>query len=238
MSGFVYNGFDFSGLVQAELTEPAALPLSPDAAAVPGRPGRLLLGCELPPRELTLRVFLDAGSKLNVDELAAVRRELRAALVALEGAELSVPGEPGLTWRDAVLTGVTDWDSLFEGGSCELAFTCFDPVAYGDVETSTGTSIEAGGTWRTWPVFELTARAGSSVKVEDDAGSYVLIERTFRTGDTVLIDCEREAVSVNGADAATDVALGSAFFSLEPGTHAFSFSGCSAHETTWTERWL
>ena len=238
MSGLVYNGFDFSGMVQAEVMEPAALPLAPDAVAVPGRPGGLLLGCELPPRELTLRVFLDAGSKLNVSELAAARRELRAALVAIDGAELSVPGEPGLTWHDAVLTGVTDWDSLFEGGSCELVFTCFDPMAYGDTETSADTSIEVGGTWRTWPVFELTARAGSSVKVEDDADSYVLIERTFRAGDVVLIDCEREAVSVNGADAAADVALGSAFFALEPGTHVLSFSGCSAHETTWTERWL
>lgn len=234
----MYNGFDFGGLVQAELVEPAALPLLPDAVAVPGRPGGLLLGCELPPRELALRLFLDAGSKLNVDELAAVRRELRAALVAVEGAPLSVPGEPGLTWRDAVLTGVSGWDSLFEGGSCELAFTCYDPVAYGDGASSDAAAFTVGGTWRTWPVFELTARAGSAVRVSDGAGSYVSMERAFRAGDAVRIDCWCEAVTVNGADAAADVALGSAFFALEPGACSLSFSGCSAHETTWTERWL
>lgn len=234
----MYNGFDFSGLVQAELTEPAALPLAPDAVAVPGRPGRLLLGCELPPRELRLRVFLDAGSKLNVSELAAVRSELRAALVAIDGAKLSVPGEPRLTWHDAVLTGAADWDSLFEGGFCELLFTCFDPVAYGDEVSSDAAAFEVGGTWRTWPVFELTARAGSSVRVADGLGSYVLVERTFRAGDAVRIDCGREAVSVNGADASADVALGSAFFALEPDACSLSFSGCSAHTVTWIERWL
>lgn len=47
MSGFSYAGRDFSPYVQAELVEPAAHALEPRAFPVPGRPGALLLGCEL-----------------------------------------------------------------------------------------------------------------------------------------------------------------------------------------------
>lgn len=238
MSSITYNGHDFSGHVQAELVEPAGNALSPRTLAVPGRPGAVLLGSELPPRVLRVRLFLDAGVALSAEERSEIRHELYAWLAAPGGGELELPGEPGLSWRDAVVTGVADWDSLFEGGSCEVAFTCFDPVAYGDAKSSAASSLTVGGTWRTWPVVEMTALAGSSVKVTDGLGRYVLVERTFAAGDVVVMDFAAEAVTVDGADASADVAVESTFFSLAPGSHSLTLSGCSAHTVAWTERWL
>ena len=238
MSSIVYNGHDFSGYVTAELVEPAGHALEPRALAVPGRPGAALLGCELPPRVLRVRLFLDAGVALTAEERSEIRHGLYAWLVAPEGGELELPGEPGLSWRDAVVTGVFDWDSLFEDGSCELAFTCFDPVAYGEERSSAAGTLTVGGTWRTWPVVTLTALAGSSVKVTDGLGRYVLVERAFSAGDVVVMDFASEAVTVDGVDAAAGVAVESTFFSFEPGAHALTFSGCSAHTVEWVERWL
>lgn len=238
MSALAYNGHDLSQHVTAELMEPAGHALEPRALAVPGRPGAALLGCELPPRALRVRLFLDAGVTLTAEERSAIRHELYGWLVAPMGAELSLTGEPDLTWRDAVVTGVSDWDSLFEDGSCEVEFTCFDPVAYGDVKTSAASTLTVGGTWATWPVVTLTALAGSSVKVADGLGRYVLVERTFAAGDVVVMDFRREAVTVEGEDASADVAVESTFFSLAPGAHALAFSGCSAHTVAWVERWL
>lgn len=238
MSSLTYNGHDFSDYVTAELVEPAGHALSPRALAVPGRPGAALLGCELPPRVLRVRLFLDAGVTLAAEERSAIRHEMYGWLVAPMGAELSLTGEPDLTWRDAVVTDASDWDSLFEDGSCELAFTCFDPVAYGEGKSSAGTALAVGGTWATWPVVTLTALAGSSVKVADGLGRYVLVERDFAAGDAVLLDFQHEAVTVDGADASADVAVESTFFSLEPGSHTLVFSGCSAHTVEWVERWL
>lgn len=238
MSALTYNGHNLSEHVAAELVEPAGHALSPRALSVPGRPGAVLLGCELPPRVLTVRLFLDAGVSLTAEERSAIRHEVYGWLVAPRGAELSLTGEPGLTWRDAVVTGVSDWDSLFEGGSCEVEFTCFDPLAYGDGKSSTGTALAVGGTWETWPVTTLTALAGSSVKVADGLGRYVLVERTFAAGDEVVIDFAAETVTVDGEDASADVAVESTFFSLSPGAHTLAFTGCSAHLVGWTERWL
>lgn len=238
MSGFSYAGRDFSPYVQAELVEPAAHALEPRALAVPGRPGALLLGCELPPREVRLRLHLDAGSQMTPGELSRLRALLRAWLCAPGGGDLVVPGEGALTWRDAVVTGVSDWSSLFEGGSCAVDFTCYDPVAYGTARSCTGVELEVLGTWPTLPVVTLTAAAGSAVKVADDAGRYVLVERDLSAGDEVAMDFAAESVTVDGEDASADVGVGSAFFSLAPGAHVLTFSGCSAHEVTWTERWL
>lgn len=234
----MYNGHDLSEYVTAELVEPAGHALSPRALAVPGRPGAALLGCELPPRVLRVRLFLDAGISLTAEERSEVRHELYGWLVAPAGAELELPGEPGLSWRDAVVTDASDWDSLFEDGSCELAFTCFDPVAYGEGKSSAAGTLTVGGTWATWPVVEMTALAGSSVKVTDGLGRYVLVECEFSAGGVVVMDFAAEAVTVDGVDAASGVAVESTFFSLEPGTHALTFSGCSAHTVEWVERWL
>lgn len=238
MSSIVYNGHDLSGYVTAELVEPAGHALSPRALAVPGRPGAVLLGSELPPRVFRVRLFLDAGVSLGAEGRSEVRHLLYGWLCAPDGAELELPGEPGLTWRDAVVTDASDWDSLFEDGSCVIELTCFDPVAYGEEKSSEASALTVGGTWATWPVATLTALAGTSVKVADGSGRYVLVERDFSAGDVVVMDFAAEAVTVDGEDASADVAVESTFFSLDPGAHTLTFSGCSAHTVSWTERWL
>ena len=106
-------------------------------------------------------------------------------------------------------------------------------LARGSASPTTGC-----GTWATWPVVEMTALAGSSVKVADGLGRYVLVEREFAAGDVVLLDFASEAVTVEGEDASADVAVESTFFSLAPGSHTLAFSGCSAHTVEWVERWL
>lgn len=238
MSSLAYNGHDFAPYVTAELVEPAGHALEPRSLSVPGRPGAVLLGSELPPRVLTVRLFLDAGASLTAEERSEARHTLYGWLVAPDGGELSLSGEPGLVWRDAVVTGISRWNSLFDDGSCEVEFTCLDPVAYGDLKSSAASSVTVGGTWPTWPVAELTALDGESVKVADELGRYVLVERQFSAGDAVAIDFAAEAVTVGGANAAADVAVESTFFSLSPGAHTLTFSGCSAHTVSWRERWL
>ena len=156
----------------------------------------MLLGSELPPREVRLRLHLDAGSQMTGLELSRLRALLRAWLCAPGGGDLVVPGEGALTWRDAVVTGVSDWDTLFEGGSCAVDFTCYDPVAYGAARSCAGTELEVLGTWPTLPAVTLTAAAGSAVKVADDAGRYVLVERGLSAGDEVVMDFASESVTV------------------------------------------
>ena len=118
-----------------------------------------------------------------------------------------------------------------------VVFTLLDPVAYGRVRSETSTTFEVGGSWPTWPTFELVASAGSAVQV-GCSSSFVCVEHAFSGGEVVRIGCEGEGVTIDGADARADVSLASDFFSLSPGSCELSFTGCSSHTTSFRERWL
>lgn len=237
MSSITYNGQSFGSYVSAELLEPVAHVVTPETARVPGRPGLVLLSAEVEPLELRVRLFMDAPDALTVSQRGEVRRTLRGWLLSTDGAELVVPGEPTLAWHDAICSGVSDWSSLFAEGSAVVTFLCLDPIAYGASTSSEAGSFEVGGTWATWPTVVLTAAAGSAVGVEySKTECRVIVEGAFSGGERVLVDCERQAVTIDGADASKDMALGSDFFALEPGACELAFSGCSAHTVSWVER--
>lgn len=238
MSGLTYCGFDFSPYVQAELREPAAHAVAARTAAAPGRPGAVLLGGEVEPLVLPVRLFWDAGAA-DAEARARARRVLRARLLAPAGGELSLPGEPGLFWRDAVVTAAGAWDCLFDDGEAEVEFTCFDPIAYGDARTEPGCEFQVGGTWRTWPVVSMEASGAGDVEVRNAAsGEYVRVAGAgFAPGAEVVADFAAETVTVRGSSRCELVELGSDFFALEPGPCTLEFSGCTAHEVRFFERW-
>ncbi len=239
MRSIVYGGVDFSKWCSAEVAEACGHAVEPRTVAVPGRAGAVLLGGEVPPKVLRVRLFWDALLGLDAVARARARHELYAALLRTGGAELVVPGDPEITYRDAVCTGCGDWSSLFADGSAEVEFTCCDPVGYG-VERSTDTAVfQVGGSWETWPVVAVVAAAGSAVEVADaESGAYVLVEKAFAGGESVVIDFQREACAVDGADASACVSVASEFFSLAPGARELVFAGCASHSVSWFERWV
>ena len=237
MRSIVYNGVDLSEWCSAEVIEKVALPVVSETMAVPGRAGALLVSGRIPPRLVRVRLFMDAGYKPGTNGLADMRHRLYSALCSTAGGTLRLPDEPELEYRDAVCTDAGVWSSLFEDGKGEVAFMLLDPVAYGMARVETGSTFEVGGTWPTWPTFELAAAAGSAVQV-GSGDSIVRVEHAFAGGEMVRIDCEGEGVTIDGVDARASVTLSSDFFSLVPGGCELSFSGCTSHMTTFNERWL
>lgn len=238
MSSIVYCGHDFSDWCRADVVERAACAVVADAYEVPGREGALLVSGFVPPVDVRVRLYLDLGMKGDTLRLADARHQLRAWLTVPEGGTLVLPDDPEVEYRDALLTCCSDWDSLFEGGSCELTFTLFDPVAWGKRRCETGEAFDVGGSRATLPCFSLVAEAGATVQVDDLLGErFLRIERTFLGGEYVAIDCAKELVQVDGLDARVDVTLGSDFFALDPGYALLSYTGCSAHDCYFFERW-
>lgn len=246
MRSIGFAGHDFSPYTTAEVFLPAAHGMVPEAREVPGRPGALLLGGSIPPKRMRARLFLDLEDDADAEDLAGIRHEMASWLASDEGAELTLPGEPGLTYRDVLCTDFSEWDCLFEDGSCELEFTAFDPVAWGELKAyqyvpqgSDPLGLPVGGTYRTAPTFEFTAAAGDSVKVACGDG-YVEVERTFAGGEDVVVDCEARSVTVDGEDARADVTLGSDLsLWAEPGFSLFSAEGFDEwYVVMFTERWL
>ena len=237
MRSIVYNGEDFSDFSSAEVVERAALPIVANTMVVPGRTGALLVSGRVPPRMVRVRLFMDAGYKPGTNGLADIRHRVYSALCSTAGGTLRLPDEPEFEYREVVCTDAGAWSSLFEDGHGDVAFTLLDPVAYGIARHEAGTSFEVGGTWPTWPTFELVASAGPAVQV-GCGGKAVRVEHAFSGGEVVTIDCASEGVTIDDTDARADVTLSSDFFSLAPGNRALTFSGCSSHETAFHERCL
>lgn len=237
MRSIVYNRVDLSDFCSAEVIEKVALPVVPETMVVPGRAGALLVSGRIPPRMVRVRLFMDAGYKPGANGLADIRHRVYSALCSTAGGTLRLPDEPEFEYRDVVCTDAGAWSTLFEDGHGEVTFALLDPVAYGKARAEAGTTFEVGGSWATWPTFELVAEAGSAAQA-GCGGAFVRVEHAFAGGENVRIDCETEGVTVDGVDARADVALESDFFPLVPGSCELTFSGCSAHVTAFNERWL
>lgn len=235
----VFCGHDLSDICSAQVVERVAHAVVPTSVTVPGRAGALLVAGRVPVQDVRVRLFLDPGYKPGGAGVSELRHRLRAWLCSTLGGTLVLPDDPELEYHDAVLTAAGEWSQLFEDGRGDLVFTLFDPVAYGAERTETGTAFEVGGTWATWPVFELVASGGDAVGVYDAAtGRRVMVQRPFSDGEVVIIDCASEGVMVDGVDARAHVTMDSDFLALVPGSCELGFVGCSSHTVGFRERWL
>lgn len=235
----VYNGTDFSPWTTAEVSLPAAHGVAVEAAEVPGRPGAVLVGASVPPKPIGVRLFLDLEDDCDAEDLSEARHALAAALASTEGAELELPGEPGLSYRDVFCTDSSDWSHLFEDGSCELAFLALDPVAWGEEVASSTNTLTLGGTWPSFPVLTGTASAASALGFAEGPGlRWMSVIGPFEGGEQVVVDCGAGRVTVDGEAVDADVQLGSDFFALVPGSHSLVVAGFSSWTVACCERWL
>ena len=233
----MFGGRDLGDLVSSKVVGRSVNAFAMEAMRAAGRAGAEVVSSWVPPEDVVVRLWLDLRKSTDTAGLSELRHELRARLSQPRGAELVLPDDPALAYRGALVTAAMGWDDLFEGGSCDVTFTLFDPVAYGEERTFAGADVTVGGTAATLPIFSLVAAAGSAVQVGVAGGRAVRVERAFSGGEAAVIDCEAERVTVAGADAIADVTLGSDFFSLSPGECRLAFEGCSSHSVTFSERW-
>ena len=239
MRSIVYAGRDFGEYCTAEVVGRSVTPVVAEAMAVPGRAGALLVSGYVPPVDVVVRLFLDVGFKADVVRLAEIRHLLAFWLCVPGGGDLVLPDEPGRVYRDALLVDAGAWDELFSDGKCDLTFTLFDPIAYGDERVELTTDFEVGGTWQTHPVFTITTGAGPAIELGYLwHNKRIRVEGGFAAGDVIIIDCGAETVSVNGVDARDRVTLGSDFFAFEPGEAHISCLGFFDVETRFFERWV
>lgn len=239
MASIVYNNHDFSEYCTAEVIERGSHVVEVETSLIPGRAGLFLEDATLGPMVVKIRLLLALDGAHTASELAKIRRYLRGWLVPpARGAALSLPDDPGLEWHDVVCTDSGNWDALLEDGYVDVEFTCYDPISFGDEVSVAGElSFAVDGTWATWPTIELTADAGSSVEV-GCGDSLVRVYQEFAGGETVLIDCEELAVTVDGVDKSAYVSVESEFFKFEPGENTISTGNVSDFTVHFTERWL
>lgn len=97
------------------------------------------------------------------------------------------------------------------------------------------------GSAPSFAVFTATfaASADSFKLLHVESGKYVLVSRSFKAGDVLVIDTYRGVVKLNGANIMRDVSVSSDFFPLSAGENHFIVTpneGVTV-QVAWTERW-
>lgn len=234
--GMMFNGFDFTPWLRANVQKPVLPPVEVEADAVPGMRGTRFRSAKLGELTIPVPVRLTAHAK---DDMAEFRRVLASMLYAEEPAPLVLGDEPR-RWYMAVLDGSTDLDSLWFTGGTTLNFRCCDPVAYGEFRRSglRGGVLRVRGTWPADPKIEVAPPRGAFWKIEHlGTGEFLRVEATFSGSVKLVIDCAARHLTLNGANADKYLSLESDFFSLVPGENRFAVSG-GAPVFEWSERWL
>ncbi len=235
MRSIEFGGVCLDGICAAEIIDMGTLSAVPDAVEILGRAGALVLGADLAPRTIRVRLYLDAGFKAGGGRLETLHRQVAAALCSEDAAALVLPD--GFEYRGVLCTDAGTWSTLFEDGSCEVAFTAFDPIAYGrKVEIHTN-EFHVGGTWRTWPRIELVSCTRNVTVTEANGGATFMLEGLEATGADAVVDCGAKTATAGSADVRGHIALGSDFFALEPGDASLKVVGAVLSRVEFRERW-
>lgn len=202
---------------------------------VPGMDGVLLADEGFDPVEITITANIKARS---IREVMEQKRMLARMLYSTTPQKLIMPDDPD-TYMLATYTGESELSRASKRPKIEMTFLCADPIAYGrDKSTTvdtTQTTINTGGTYKSWPTITVKPASGSSWRITNvTTGDYVLVYATFTGSQTLVLNMENQRCTINGTDHAVDVS--SDFFALD-GTQNMKVSSGTA-TVEWTERWL
>lgn len=243
--GFKFNGIYSvdKNLVVMHVAPSVLPPLTTVAQQVPRRPGAYYYRSDYGMRQIPVDVAY-IGSSL-ADARAKVRDIANWLQASSSPQALVFDDETDKTYY-AVLDGTTDWQQLVYFGKTTLNFTCPDPLAYG-TETSAAfangsVAVTPAGTYETYPRIQctFTQQVSNPSLTDSVTGSKITVDHVFAANDTLTIDCSKEYIEINGANAMADLDLTSDFFGMNPGVaHTLTLSDTTITATAyWTPRWL
>lgn len=234
----IFDGHDLNQWVRVKHERRLAPKITDSTVSMPGRPGSVLMRTQMKPLEIPAEIRLKLAPCTSEDA-AKVWRRLAGILITPDERKLVLPESPDLYYM-AKVTDAGEFDTLWYTGSCEIKFTAYDPIAYGKTRSATVSSgsstLEVGGTYETYPVFDLKATSTTRVRVtNEDTGEYVLMVTNPSTNATIKVDMGAQMLRMNTN--LQKIYIGSDYFALKPGENHINIIGASG-TVTWEERWL
>lgn len=157
---------------------------------------------------------------------------------------LILTDDPNIRYMAKVSNSV-DISDLIYAGEGEIEFVipsgCGESITEKLVSGTGKASINYIGSQRTFPVIEVTVGATASTIVINHVqkGDSMYLNGSFKSGDKVLIDCNRHLVKVNDKLHMEMIGLTSKFIELDSGTNEISCSvSGSAIKVTYREKYL
>jgi predicted phage tail component-like protein len=190
-------------------------------------------------RPLPFEVAILADNETDLHQKA---EQLAAMLYSEKPEILTRSSEPGreylATWENN-----DDFSKILETGEGVITFMVPGGLKGAAEKTgasfSTSQTLTIGGTYKTAPIFEVTfTAAATNYKIAHANGQYVRVIRSFAANDKLIIDHNKELITLNGANIMPALDLNSRFFYLEPGANALTITGSGqTTKAKYKEKW-
>lgn len=237
----IFNNIDFEEFLIVERINRNLLPpIEGDGVVIPGRPGRLSVPPTIGSGTISVDIRIIEDDLLTVQQVA---RKVAGLLFTTQPKVLKLRDEPG-RYNYAMISGEIELQKVPISkvvGSSTLIFRCDDPLTYDENMKNesdiSGKVLENKGTAKTKKaVISLDVLSTVSfVKITlKETLDHVQINQNLVSGDRVLIDLDREVVSVN--DILVPVTLDSDFFEIPSGKFTIN-SNTGAMAITYKEAW-
>lgn len=232
-----FRGRDLSRVTIAEVAPIAIARAVPDAVAVPGRAGVLLVGGHMAPREIQVRLHLRVGSVASESAVGHAKSAVAAALATPGGGTLVLPD--GMEYRDVVVEQAGAWSGSGPDAFLDVTFVAYDPIGLGEKQVGRTSPMLVEGTWPTYPVVRGKGTGETFVAMMTDArGDFgVTVDSAIPAGKDVVADFEAETLTVDGADWSGSIVLASRMRAAEPGQLWFDVRGLRKAYVEFRERW-
>ena len=214
-----FNGLDFDEFFVVESVTRSLMPGISNSYVKSNH-----IRTEIAPTVITVRIRLIEDTPLDLTE---IKRQIAGKLFTDKPAKLLLYDDP-TRYDMAKLDGATDFNKLWTSGSAELNFLNASGISYDETPISTSfttsNSLAVGGTWKTKPKFTIVfGTTAPSYKITNSTtGKYVEVTTPFAIGNTLIIDCEKELVTLNGNPIMPKVSMLSDFFDLIPGVNVLT----------------
>lgn len=230
-----FNGIDFSeDLRILEINRPLIPDILTYTKKIPGKDGVRSTGkSELAETLIEVKVELKDKTAGNLEDFF---RKTAGQLFTKEESKLTFKREPGRYYM-AKLEGSTDFKQIGSYGIASLQFKSTSPFAYGAAEQTKSVNVQFTnkGTYESYGVIELTAPTAANLEISN--GDKILeLKYSFTGTQTIVVDLEKERITMNGASAMKYLTLESDFFTIPSGTAKITTNGTGTIK--YKERWL
>ena len=215
--------------------------IAPRYRSVSGRPGAYPQGVDIGSRALPFEVTILADNQEDLQDKAG---QLAGWLFSEKEEKLTVSDQPGIyymaMWGDdgtfSRIANLGEGPLVFTAGSKPMKQSEATKSATGAVTVT----ISNAGTYKTGFKIEMTfATGGTNYTIQNAAGEFIKINRTFAAGDKLEIrsmyDGENAAI-LNGQYIMPSVHLQSTFFKLPPGQNSLTVNKGGTGDTKVTIR--
>lgn len=199
-------------------------------------PTRQNIGAGSLPYEVSIMATSEADLYTKMEQLIAI-------LYTTEPKVLTRSSEPNRQYM-ALWERSEAFNRIYETGEGVINFVVPSGLKERAEQTgaafATTQTLTIGGTYKTAPKVTATfTAAATNYKIAHANGQYVNVIRTFAASDVLVIDFEKELVTLNGNAIMPALDLASKFFYLDPGANALTVTATGqTTKVSYKEKWL